>query len=313
MATINPYLEAGYIEFDYFLESQSFPATITASVQAIKADQAKFQDITWDAFAESEFIDRTWDEWPGDKWDQGGVLLTFGFFSKTLGGYLAQPVKELTSASSVEVNAVRVVDGRANNINSAASVTSQGSRLRGVSLSGDPLIFTGLGSVVSVADVIAIAFATFNSQFTTSVDANAVFDLKYGQALNPEASVSVNGNFAPSDITQLLSNVFSHSADANAEFDLAYGQEFTGLASALTEGRVITLADPFLTLTVPQELRTILVPIESRLTEVLQETRVNTVEQETRAVEVKQETRNYKVFRPPLTGRPGVVKTRQDV
>jgi hypothetical protein len=307
MATINPYIVADYLEFDYFLESQLFPTTFTVSVSS-PSDQASVKDYTWDDFAESNVIDRTWDEWFGDSWE-GGVIFAVTSILKARGGYLQLPTISVSSTATSSVNANYttgipqditavfeqadtffdrfrdiVVSGQAQNFDSTITTSVDGNFTTGV-----PQNITSIFTHSTNANYTTGIPQNISSLFTTSQNANAVFDLGYGQTFNP---------------------AFTQSTDGNAVFDLAYGQTFNALYSTLTVGGLIALTDPWNILTVPQETRQFVVPYESLDLPVLQEIRVNKAKTETRSLLVPQETRSYKIRKPIMTSQSVIPRVR---
>ena len=306
MAKINPYIVADYLDFDYLLESQLFPATFTVSVSS-PSDQASAKDYTWDDFAESSVIDRTWDEWFGDSWE-GGVIFAVTSILKARGGYLHFGTTSVSSAATSSVNA-NYTTGISQNISSAfEQADTFFDRFRGISLNGqaqnfDSIITTSVdGNFTTDANTYV-----FPSVFTHSTDAN--YTTGVPQAFSSAFTKSVNANYT-TGIPQSFASAFTTSQNANSIFDLGYGQIFNALYSTLTVGRLIGLPDPWNILKVLQETRTILVPIESMDIKVLEETRVNKAKTETRSLLVPQETRSYKIRKPIMTSQSVIPRVR---
>ena len=267
-------------------------------------------DVTWDSFAESEFIDRTWDEWYGDAWDQGGVFFSQAITLKALGGYRAQASatlrpefqqqQNITIIVSQEITG-RVTQSAQGNFTAAGtgsydSVFEQADvffdRFRGVAIDGTPLDLPVISSVGGNANVLFdLAYGQVHTApFTHSTNANVLFDLGYGQR---------------NDI------LFTHSTNGNVLYDPTLGLE--AFNTQLSAGRLITIADPWNILVVPRETRTLVTPEDSRVIEVSGETRLNTIIAEQRGLIVPQETRSYRIFKPLFTNRSSIPKVRSDL
>ena len=304
MATINPYIVANYIEFDYFLESQRFDVAVTLSSPSAYSSA---KDYTWDDFAESSVIDRTWDEWFGDSWE-GGVIFAVTSILKARGGYLHFGTTSVSSATTSSVNG-NFITGIPQDITAVfEQADTFFDRFRGISLNGqaqnfDSTITTSVdGNFITDANTYV-----FPSAFTHSTNANYITGIP--QTFSSAFTKSTNANYT-TGIPQSLLPQFTQSVDATALFDLAYGQTFNALYSTLTVGRLIGLPDPWNILTVLQETRTILVPIESMDIKVLAETRVNKAKTETRSLLVPQETRSYKIRKPIMTSQSVIPRVR---
>jgi hypothetical protein len=306
MAKINPYIVADYLDFDYLLESQLFPATFTVSVSS-PSDQASAKDYTWDDFAESSVIDRTWDEWFGDSWE-GGVIFAVTSILKARGGYLQLPTISVSSAATSSVNANYTTDISQNISSAFEQADTFFDRFRGISLNGQAQNFDSTITTSVDGNFTTGVPQTITSAFTQSTQGN--YNTNSNTYLFDSAfTKSTNANYT-TGIPQSLLPQFTQSVDANALFDLAYGQTFNALYSTLTVGRLIGLPDPWNILTVLQETRTILVPIESMDIKVLAETRVNKAKTETRSLLVPQETRSYKIRKPIMTSQSVIPRVR---
>lgn len=266
------------------------------------------QDVTWDSFRESEFIDRSWDEWYGDQWDQGGVIYSVASILQAKGGYRAigsatlsaafTQQQNITIAVSKTITAENTLSGTAVYIAGGfASPTAQATaqadpdRFRGVAIDGTPLdipaVLTLQGNAIARFDLGYVQ--DIQPQATVQTQANVVFDLAYGQSIGA---------------------AFAQSTDANALFSPSLG--LSAFNTQLSAGRIITIADPWNILTVPLETRTLVIPEDSRVIKVLQESRLNTVIAETRGLRVPQETRKYKIFKPVFTNRSSLPKVRSE-
>jgi hypothetical protein len=81
---------------------------------------------------------------------------------------------------------------------------------------------------------------------------------------------------------------------------------------ALTFARLITIADPWNTLTVLEDTRTIKPIRETRVIMVLEESRVNNTNIETRSYQVPQETKKFKIYKPRFSNRSSIPKVRSE-
>ena len=193
-----------------------------------------------------------------------------------------------TASTSVNGNATF---GPTKEVTTSATQSTDGKRFRGVSSGGNPFQMP-MGAFSSSTLAFYTASGDANPIAVASVSGigNVTFDLAYGQGITAAFSTSTNANFT----AQLQPT------------------ELFALYSTLSEGRLISPADPFNTVIVPQELRTILVPTETRQFVVPEETRLNKVKQETRVAEVQQETRIRKIFKPPYTNRSSIPRVRSE-
>jgi hypothetical protein len=297
----------GRLDFD-FAVLQTFRAFTPRFLRAVVTDIGHMPDATWNTYAESDFIDRTWDDFSDYKWDFLQDFFIRSTITKATGGYLVNATASITafansslsfsrfrgdvitppSVSTMSVDANYITAAPAT-MEAAFAQTGSVSRFRGVLFSNQAQQFTAIN--------------------TTSVNANFT---SRSTLVEYTGRVTVSGNATTVfDITKTLSLAFEQQADAN--YNVAVGStSLTALYSKITVGRLISLPDPFNTIKVPQEIRTLVVPIENNIIEVLGETRVNKVITETRAIKVKQETRNFKIMRPGFTDRSSIPRVRQE-
>lgn len=264
-------------------------------------------DITWDSFRESEFIDRSWDEWFGDAWDQGGVFFSVSSIFKATGGYLAQASATLQPSftqsqnitiivtKDLSVSASQQVDGNytANTGTSVISQTTKSSdaiRFRGVAIDGTPL------------DIQPVS--------TQSTNANYNADLGYQQTNTGVFATQAVGSAVFDQLGLSFETAFAQASLGSAIFDPTLA--FSAFNTQLSAGRLITIADPFNIFKIRPEARVLVLPEDSRVIKVLQETRLNTLATETRDLIVNQETRDYKIFRPGFTNRTSTPKVRSE-
>jgi hypothetical protein len=265
-------------------------------------------DARWDTYAESDFIDRTWDEFSDYQWDYLDDLFIRSTITKARGGYLAKASASLTAFANSSLTfsrfrgdvvtppTVSTMSVDANYVTAAPATVEAA--------------FAQAGSVDRFRDIVVSGQAQqFTATNSTAINANFT---SRSTVVEYTGRVTVSGNATTIfDITKTLSPAFEQQADAN--YNVAVGStSLTALYSKITVGRLITLPDPFNTIRVAQEIRTIVVPVENNIIEVLAETRVNRVITETRAIGVKQETRNYKISRPGFTDRSSIPRVRQE-
>lgn len=284
----------------------NLPAVLTQTQIAGELFFGEPIDITWESFKESEFIDRTWDEWYGDAWDQGGVLFVINTIAKAKGGYRAFGQASLSSTFTTQATPTRIRSGVAtpstaftSSVNGNRIASGETSPSASFGITSDYIRIRGFtGSFTGVSSITALAHATFDlgyvqdiqPVFTTSTSANAVFDLAYGQNNTAQFSISANG-FAQFTATSSV----------------------TAFNTTVSIGRLITIADPFNTIKITQDTRTLVVPIENRTTKVLEQTRVNTITEQSRSIKVSEETRRNKIFRGVLTDRSSIPRVRSEL
>ncbi len=270
-------------------------------------------EYTWADFKESEFVDRSWSDWFGDAWgsEKRIILIGAGSIIKATGGYLAQGEASIsTSASMPTATMTRVRDfsaspsitttastngnatfGPTKEVTTSISQSTDAMRFRGVSSGGNPFEMPMGAFTTSTNGIYLMASGDSNPTITTTISSigNVTFDLKYGQGITAAFSQSTNAIYTAGGFVSL-----------------------SALYSTVQAGRIITIADPWNTITVPYELRTFVVPIETRQIVVLQETRLNKVKEETRVAEVQQETRIRKIFRGTITDTSGIPRVRSE-
>lgn len=306
-----------YKAFGQSLTLNGFFTQVQLAGELIEAGTSitpRTSEYTWEDFKESAFIDRAWTDWFGDSWGGEHRIVLVGAASvlKAVGGYRAFASASVsTSATVPNVSFIRIrnhsasptattsssVNGNATfgptkEVITSASTSSDGRRFRGVSSGGNPFQMP-MGTFSSSTNGIYLkAQGSGNPTAVASVSGvgNVTFDLKYGQGITAAFSQSTNANFT----AQLQPT------------------ELFALYSTLSEGKLISPADPWNTIIVSQELRTILVPAETRQFVVPEETRLNKVNQETRVAKVEQETRIRKIFKPPYTNRSSVPRVRSE-
>lgn len=290
-------------------ESISLTGFYTQTQVAGELFFGRFTEYRWDSFIEQGVVERTWDEWFGDRWDPGGVIFSINTMVKALGGYRAIGRATLTAQASQSQNITIIISkqitavstltaqpnykaGGATTAATEASASATGKRFRGVAIDGTPLDLQSVAQQTANANQISdLGYVQNNTAaFQQQTSANVVFDLTYGQNIE---------------------SAFAQSTDANALFSPSLG--LSAFNTQLSAGRIITIADPWNILTVPLETRTLVIPEDSRVTKVLQESRLNTIIAETRGLRVPQETRKYKIFKPVFTNRSSLPKVRSEL
>jgi len=266
-------------------------------------------DFNWDQFSEDgQYIDRTWDEWYGDRWDYSGVAFTFGIVSKALGGYLA-------FGSSVQSSVATQADTTCNRLRDQTAPFTY-SMIAACS---------GLGGFLATGDAAITATAShsatpnrfrdqptpiiYNAAFASAQNANATFAPSPSFVALFSQIANGNATYRPS---KTLSAIFSQLSNGNYLFAGITPLNLQAFAFELSDAALISLPDPYFTIKALQEIRTYIVPEENRIIECLMETRVNTAPTETRGIEVLQETRNYRIFTPVFKNRSSVPRVRGD-
>ena len=295
-------LPQNYFTFSepYVFASVLLPSSFTLNATGIY--RRTLGEYSWDDFAESNVIDRTWDEWFGDQWDSGGVAFSFGIILDAQGGFLRTGTLSITAFNS-QLTVGSGIFAPTVGHSSAFTFSATPTRLR-----------DGLASVTGAFTTATTANATFGPSKTITANAtisptgNASF--KASSSITARATISPTGNvvFTPTvSITSTVTKNFIGGA-IYGHFQLT----LNALYSQLSVGLVIQLTDPFNIIKVNKELRTIMALPEDRKIPVLQETRVNTVVSETRDIGVSQETRKFKIFRPNFTNRSSIPRIRQE-
>ena len=297
----------GRLDFD-FAVLRSFRAFTPRFLRAVVTDIGHMPDATWNTYAESEYIDRTWDEFSDYQWDYLDDTFIRSTFTKALGGYLAKATATLTAfnnasmtmtrfrefsatpptVSSMSVNA-NYTTGTSQTITAVAAQVAELQRFRGVSFNGTPYQTTAVSETSVNANFVSRSTVVeYTGRVTLSGNANVLFETF--QTLNPAFQQQADGNYNVAVASTSLSAFYSN----------------------LAVGRLILIPDPWNIIRVRPEIRTIVAPTENRLLEVNQETRVNSITTENRLLRVPQETRSYQIFRPGFTNRSSIPKVRSE-
>jgi len=302
MASLPPYVESDYVVFFPILFGEDEPPYVFEPSAGVS------DDYTWDQFSEDgEYIDRTWDEWYGDSWGTG-VSFTFGIVIRAVGGYLV-------SGSSVQSSVATQADTTCN-------------RLR---FSGVNENYTASANLSGLGGFLATGDASISSSASQTTTPNRLRDqptpINYS-SIFAQTSVG-NATFGPSpsllalftQVTQgnatyrpskTLSAIFTQLSNGNYQIAKLQPLNLQAFAFEFSDGALISLPDPYFTITVLQEIKTYIVSEESRIIECLAESRVNTASTETRGIEVLQETRKYRIFTPAFKNRTSTPRIRGD-
>jgi hypothetical protein len=296
--------QTGAIKSSGVLDLQAFYTQLQLAGYLVELEP---EDYTWQTFAEDAIIDRSWDDWFADRWDSSAILFTINTVSRAIGGFLAQGSGSMNSAFAEEATYTRLRDQNTAQIYGSvatlsglgnATLTGSGSHNAIFSTASDYIRYRDQSTPIS-----------HNALFTSTQNANAIFDSS--KELTSSFASTQNGNvrFDPSNELLSLFSVYGNLTFLMAQLRPAEMQAF---AFEISEGRLISLPDPYYTIKALQEIRTYIVPEESRIIECLGETRVNTAPTENRGIEVLQETRNYRIFTPAFKNRTSIPRVRGD-
>ena len=271
--------------------------------RAIVTTIGHLPDAVWNTYAESDVIDRTWDDFSDYQWDYLDDVFIRSNVTKALAGKLQKATATITAfaEATLTVNRIRGF------VKTAPSVSSMSVNANFTADTSQTI--TAVGSQTTTLSRFRGIDQTITAQATVSANANATFDLAYGQGVTATATVDVVGNVT-FDSSKTLTTQASVDAQGNVRFDSVLS--LSALYSQLSAGRLILIPDPWNTIKVKKEIRTIVLPIESRSLPVNQETRVNSITTETRSIKVPQETRRFKIFKPQFTSRSSIPRVRQE-
>jgi len=295
-------LPQNYFTFSEPYVFSSLEVNVAFTLQADAIYRRTIEEYTWDDFAESNIIDRTWDEWFGDRWDSGGTAFSFGIILDAAGGKLQKATATLEAFNSKLTDGAYIASGAAD-ITASASVDADGSRLR-----GDTFEITAQATQQTTGARIANGQLSPTMVASVSPTGNAFFRSPT-LSITASYSTDVVGN-ATFGAAKTVSTVFSVAPIGNATYRTSL--ELFALYSKLADGFVITLADPFNVFKVIQETRTLLTPEENKTIKVFEETRLNTLQSETNTIKVSQETRQTKIARPGFTNRSSIPRVRSE-
>jgi len=266
--------------------------------------EGRQDDYTWDTFAESEYIDRTWNEWFGAQWHPG--LIAFGPISTLScnGGLVFGGVaNDITATFTTSQNGNMIFDDTAA-FSSAYTISTDYIRQR----NADPASYSSSFTTAQNGNIIIDSNTKlFNILSSSTQNGNVIFDQP--SAYNITISTTQNGNVI-FDPTKTVNAVISFSNNSNVKYDSS--ASFSAFNTQLSAGRLITIADPWNILKVKQEIRAFKVIEESRTILVLEEMRVNSITTETRSIQVPQETRKFKIYKPQFSNRSSIPKVRTE-
>jgi len=93
-------------DFDFAILPQ-ITAFSPRFLRAVVTTIGHMPDATWNTYAESEYIDRTWDEFSDYQWDYLDDVFIRSTFTKALGGYLAKATATLTAFNNASITMTR--------------------------------------------------------------------------------------------------------------------------------------------------------------------------------------------------------------
>jgi hypothetical protein len=265
----------------------------------VVADYSQQEEYHWDDLANDswdnwtydiwEGQEESWDGWPFDVWGRT-FDLPMAANTTQVGGAIRGAVSNFLSQFFVEDNSAFLESGAAA-FASAFTITASAKGL--ISIESD-----------------------ISAQFQTSTTDNII----RGGSANLESALSFSVSVKlTTDITDTESSEFTFAVtptvlrigtgafSSNFTLDSTAGrifrvtQTFSSALAFVVEVRMVTQADPYFIITVPQEVRTHVLPAESRVYLIYQENRVNTPATESRVLLVDQETRIHYLPIPPLT------------
>lgn len=260
----------------------------------VQQEEYTWDDLTTDSWHDWTFeiwegSEESWDGWPFDLWQRTFDLPMVATSTQT-GQAIRGAVSNFLSQFFIEENSAK---------NEAAEAALSAS-------------FT----VVAQPAGIMESGSSMESSTSTATQDNAIFDSVV--TISSALSFSINANLK-TDITDTESSEFAISIIPTVKRGINIALETTAsttafagivrgaqaqLTSAMTflvEARMVTQADPYFTIKVPQEIRTHVLAADSRVLLVCQENRVNTPVHESRVLLVDQETRIHYLMIPPLT------------
>lgn len=294
MPLANPYVTASYVT-DLYVQERG---NITG----------RLEDFTWDQFAESEYIDRTWEEWYGDGWDYSAVAFTFTTVSRAVGGYLAFGSSAQSSvATQADTTCNRL---RFSGVNENYTASANFSSLGGFLATGDASI-SATASQSTIPNRLRDQPTPINysSIFNQTSVGNATFRPSPSLLALFTQVARGNATYRPS---KTLSAIFTQLSKGSYSFAGITPLNLQAFAFELSDGALISLPDPYFTIKALQEIRAYIVPEENRIIECLNESRVNTAPTETRGIEVLQETRKYRIFTPAFKDKSSIPRVRGD-
>lgn len=296
--------QTGAIKSSGVLDLQAFYTQVQLAGYLVELEP---EDYTWETFQEDAIIERSWDEWFTDRWDSSAILFTINTVSRAIGGFLAQGSGSMDSAFAEEATYTRLRGGQTQQQITATATAITDGNVSFLGSGSHSALFSASSDYTRLRDQPTPI--SYSSAFTKTTEGNAIFGPS--KELTAIFASTQNGNvrFDPSNELLSLFSVYGNLTFLMAQLRPAEMQAF---AFEISEGRLISLPDPYYTIKALQEIRTYIVPEESRIIECLGETRVNTAPTENRGIEVLQETRNYRIFTPAFKNRTSIPRVRGD-
>jgi len=259
---------------------------------------AQQEEYTWEevtsdwenwTFEIWEGQEESWDTWPFDIWGRT-FDLNMSATTTQVGQVIRGAVQEFLSQFFITEDSAKL-ESAAATMSAEFTVVAQPAGLLDAEAdleivastsTQDNLIFYGTSNIES-----AMTFV-INANLTTDITStkSSAFAFEVTPTVLRTATEDLQVNFAASAIPSRI---------LGATVAITSAMQFE------VEARMVTQADPYFTIKVPQEIRIQVVPADSRVLLVHQENRVNTPATESRVLLVEQETRIYYLPIPPLT------------
>ena len=274
---LSTYFVAGYVVVDYSQQEEYHWDDLAND---------SWDDWTYDIWEGQE---ESWDGWPDDVWDRTFDLPMVANTSN-VGGMVRGAVSNFLSQFFVEDNSAFLESGAAA---FASAFTTTTSAKGIISIESD---ISAEFQTSTTDNIIRGGSANLESALSFSVSVKLTTDItdtessEFTFAVTPTVLRIVTGAF---------SSNFTLDSTAGRIFRVT--QTFSSALAFVVEVRMVTQADPYFTITVPQEVRIHVLPAESRVYLIYQENRVNTPATESRVLLVDQETRIHYLPIPPLT------------
>ena len=262
-------------------------------------DYSQQEEYHWDDLANDswdnwtfdiwEGQEQSWDGWPDDIWDRTFDLPMVAS-TTNVGGMVRGAVSNFLSQFFVEDNSAFLESGEAA---FTSTFTTTASAKGIISIESD---ISAEFQTSTTDNVVRGGSANLESALSFSINVKLITDII--ETESSEFAFAVTPT-----VLRIITDTFSSNftLDSTAVRIFRVTQTFSSALAFVVEVRMVTQADPYFTIKVPQELRTHVLPTESRVYLICQENRVNTPATESRVLLVDQETRIYYLPIPPLT------------